>query len=920
MQDTERRKASRRLHAMDSAAEFVVTAGGLVVLAAVLGICFYLAWVVMPLFVGGGHSTKDAGVVRGVVPLRVVMDPYGQSAGLIGTDGVVRTLVLPNGDFAGEIDLRVDNMSPSAVAIARNGELAALGYPDGRVQLGSFLFASELLDSIEALQQDERRVETLENGYVEHIATGRRRVVLEHEFGDLFDLKEGTGAVRGIDFRVDPGGKKILVALREDGTVLVSSVRTIRPLGGGTPRTKLRSSVFKMEGREELPGWIFVTGDGKYVLLIWSDGQLQRYAKQGRKFGMVEEVSLSAPGVGITDAKMLLGAKTLVIGEDSGTVSAFHVGDDSGGRTSDGKRMVRAHEMKSADGAVVRIAVSGRDRTIAVLHKNGYVDVRYVTSEKHITRYKPEIARPGILAIAPKNDGVFVLGDDGAYQSEAIEVGYPEFSVRAVFGKVLYEGQSEPAYVYQSSSGDDASEVKLSLMPLIFGTMKATVFAMLFAIPVAVFAAMYSSEFMSGRVRSVVKPSVELMASLPSVVLGFIAAMVAAPFVQAHLASLLLGIFVVPLTVLVAAHLWQMVPMARRRRIRSGQHFALALLALLIGGLLSSWVGPGIVRAWFTPDDFDVAMMAGAYEPVPLDSIPQWASGGDDLTVHQQRKLRSLGFGLVDGVVVRPAGSVDRDAVLGGNGLGDGDLERWLNDEYGSAKSGWILVLFPPAAMALWLVQGVALRRKLDGWLVQKESLFVAMVMFGKLLAICFGAFIVALIGASVLGRMGFDPRDSIFGTFSPRNTLVVSIIMGFAVIPIIFTISEDALRAVPNTLRSASLGAGATPWQTTVRVVLPVAGSGIFSACMIGFGRAVGETMIVLMATGNTAEMSWNIFSGFRTLAANIAVEIPEAPKDETHYRVLFLCGLTLFLMTFVINTLAEGVRRYVRGRNAGL
>jgi len=117
-----------------------------------------------------------------------------------------------------------------------------------------------------------------------------------------------------------------------------------------------------------------------------------------------------------------------------------------------------------------------------------------------------------------------------------------------------------------------------------------------------------------------------------------------------------------------------------------------------------------------------------------------------------------------------------------------------------------------------------------------------------------------------------------------------------------------------------ATLGAGATKWQTAVRIVLPVAGSGIFSACMIGFGRAVGETMIVLMATGNTPEMSWNIFAGFRTLAANIAVELPEAPKGGTHYRVLFLCGFVLFVMTFVINTSAEVVRQVVRKRNAGL
>jgi phosphate transport system permease protein len=147
-----------------------------------------------------------------------------------------------------------------------------------------------------------------------------------------------------------------------------------------------------------------------------------------------------------------------------------------------------------------------------------------------------------------------------------------------------------------------------------------------------------------------------------------------------------------------------------------------------------------------------------------------------------------------------------------------------------------------------------------------------------------------------------------------------VGVIMGVAVIPIIYTIAEDALTAVPRSLRFASTGCGATAWQTAVRVVLPVAGSGIFSACMIGLGRAVGETMIVLMATGNTPEMSLNIFGGFRTLAANIAVELPEAPLGGTHYRVLFLCGLVLFAMTLVINTTAELVRQRFRRRNAAL
>jgi phosphate transport system permease protein len=151
---------------------------------------------------------------------------------------------------------------------------------------------------------------------------------------------------------------------------------------------------------------------------------------------------------------------------------------------------------------------------------------------------------------------------------------------------------------------------------------------------------------------------------------------------------------------------------------------------------------------------------------------------------------------------------------------------------------------------------------------------------------------------------------------FEQRNSLVVGFVMGFAVIPIIFTISEDSLSAVPQSLRSASLALGASRWQTAFRVVLPAATAGIFSAIMIGFGRAVGETMIVLMATGNTPLLDFNIFTGMRTLSANLAVELPEAPFQGTLYRTLFLGALLLFLMTFSVNSMAELMRQRIRKR----
>ena len=138
---------------------------------------------------------------------------------------------------------------------------------------------------------------------------------------------------------------------------------------------------------------------------------------------------------------------------------------------------------------------------------------------------------------------------------------------------------------------------------------------------------------------------------------------------------------------------------------------------------------------------------------------------------------------------------------------------------------------------------------------------------------------------------------------------------MGFAVIPIVFTITEDALSSVPPELKSGSLALGASRWQTATRGPAHCLSRG-FSALMIGLGRAVGETMIVLMATGNTPIMDFNLFSGMRTLSANIAVELPEAPYHGTLYRTLFLGGMVLFLLTFLMNTLAEILRQHLRER----
>jgi phosphate transport system permease protein len=248
--------------------------------------------------------------------------------------------------------------------------------------------------------------------------------------------------------------------------------------------------------------------------------------------------------------------------------------------------------------------------------------------------------------------------------------------------------------------------------------------------------------------------------------------------------------------------------------------------------------------------------------------------------------------------------------------LFDGNVKEWLDGQRGTGTGGWILLLLPLAGLftAVMFAQQVNpwLRRKSTNWTRFQGGLVeLAKFVAGVIFTIAAAWFI-----AWALNELKLDPRGTFVGTYVQRNALVVGFAMAFAIIPLIYTIADDALSTVPEHLRSASLGAGATPWQTAVRIVIPTAASGLFSALMIGLGRAVGETMIVLMAAGNTPIMDWNIFQGFETLSMALATELPEAAKNSTHYRVLFLAALTLFLVTFVVNTVAEIVRQRFRRR----
>jgi len=163
--------------------------------------------------------------------------------------------------------------------------------------------------------------------------------------------------------------------------------------------------------------------------------------------------------------------------------------------------------------------------------------------------------------------------------------------------------------------------------------------------------------------------------------------------------------------------------------------------------------------------------------------------------------------------------------------------------------------------------------------------------------------FIALTVFASIL--------QSIFGLQYRLNAFTGGIAMAIAIIPVIFTISEDAINSVPRSYVDASLALGAEKWETAVFVVLPAAVPGIFAAILLGIGRAIGETMIVLMATGNAAFATFNPFEPVRTMSATIGAEMAEVVFGDFHYSVLFFIGIILFAISFLINLTAETVVR---------
>lgn len=928
------RVTRRSVHITDRIATAVITAGGLGVVVAVLGICVYLFAVTARLFVPGEAAPVAAARVDAPSrPLFVQLDEHRSSALFLDEAGILRVFEITTGKVVHERKIVPEGRTITALCRAPRGGHIALGFDDGSLKIGRIGYDVEFLfdDLAERDNADLQpgQARPYRDGVVTRTTLGQLRLArpLVELPEEAVPLDAGDGPVMALSYDVGADAEYVVV-LRREGDLIFNQVDKIVPLGGGEPRIDLTTSTIPYApppGLPRTPGWLFVTGDGAHTYLLWPDGTAQRYAtgSPGQAV-LADTVQLLEPGRTLLSARLLLGGLTLVLGDDAGNVYGAFAARDPAADTPDRMRLVRAHDLGSVGAPVADIAVTERDRSFVVADADGWLTIRNMTSHKRVARFRADhldsVAR---VAVAPKFDGVLAIAPDGKYQLWSLDPAHPEATPSSLFGAVWYEGDPGPGFVYQSSSADDAAEPKLSLVPLIFGTFKATLYTMILAVPVAVLAAIFTSEFLDRRVRAVIKPTIETMASLPSVVLGFIAAMVLAPWLVRFLPGVLLALAAVPLAVLLAAHLWHFIPTRHAARAPNWLRALLILAVTIVSAAAALRLGPLMEAALFTPRGGDLLVMAGSVEPVPPEQRPAWLGARHSVTPRQARLLRAEGLYVQAGQLVRPTGATSDPAVAETIRLYNLDapnLRGWLNSTFGGPWPGWFLITFPAGV----ILAALAAARFLDPWLrtlnVAQDRRTAPLVELVKFLAVVALGTLLAAAIAAALSSAGLDPRDSIVGTFQQRNTLVVALALAVAVIPIIYTICEDAMASVPDHLRSASLAAGATRWQTAVRVVLPVAMSGVFSATMIGLGRAAGETMIVLMATGNTPIMSMSLFDGMRTLSANIAVELPEAPRDSTHYRVLFLCGLVLFVITFLINTVAEVVRQRYRRRSAEL
>lgn len=591
----------------DRIARTVIRVGGIATIASISTVFLFLLWVVWPLLRPEALSPPRAIATQteGNRVLATGIDDTQSTIWALTEDGRFLAFDAATGERISE--LRPFESVPTAFGFPVNSGRGVFGFADGSMRFVRIESRTEYRDveSLPAALRDRQSGE---------------RFVLDGRVGERIGLDQF--ALRSVGFSVSdpvtvaPGSALVAVDLSvtsvglasasvdANGVLRVTRVTSTQNFLTGKEKISTESAELALAaiaGRG-LPRWVMLRGLGDNAMVVWQDGHAVRVdAGDLEALRLVEEVNLLGEGSGsVSSLGFVNGKNTLLVGSTKGALGAWFRVPAPKMATGDGARLLHAFDLPVGDSRVTALASSPRTRLIAVGYGDGSVRVMHVTSNRVVAETAGEVGAPvSTLALVP--DDSAVLAWDGRFTSFALDAPHPEVSARALLRPVHYEGYAEAEHVWQSSSGTDDFEPKFGLWPLVFGTLKATFYAMLFGVPIALLAAIHSSEFLHPNVKSRVKPAIEMLASLPSVVLGFLAALVLAPLVEQAIPEVLASAFLVPFCLILAAHVWQFVPVGRRSQLQSTR-VVLAATAIVLGGACAFLLGPMLEKALFAGD------------------------------------------------------------------------------------------------------------------------------------------------------------------------------------------------------------------------------------------------------------------------------------------------------------------------------